>query len=201
LISLFFLLPQKKLTLNICQILVKKTSSFSVSETKHLRITLSSETPSINVVPFSVSLSHQTKVTQFSSSQLSPIFSTPNQIQIIGYLQILPFCRNTASISNNYHHNHRSARFFSSDTVTSDYVEETPNSSEGDDDLRSRILRLRLPKRSATNVLQKWVLQGNSIPVSELRDISKELRSSQRYKHALEVFSLVFSPFLLDRLI
>lgn len=95
--------------------------------------------------------------------------------------------RNTSLISNNYHHNHRSARFFSSDAVTSDYVEETPNSAEGDDDLRSRILRLRLPKRSATNVLQKWVLQGNSIPVSELRDISKELRSSQRYKHALEI--------------
>lgn len=95
--------------------------------------------------------------------------------------------RNTGLISNNYHHNHRSARFFTSNAVTSDYVEETPNSSEGDDDLRSRILRLRLPKRSATNVLQKWVLQGNSIPVSELRDISKELRTSQRYKHALEI--------------
>lgn len=79
--------------------------------------------------------------------------------------------------------------------MTSDYVEETPNSSEGDDDLRSRILRLRLPKRSATNVLQKWVLQGNSIPVSELRDISKELRTSQRYKHALEVFFPVFYLF------
>ncbi|CAJ2675609.1 unnamed protein product [Trifolium pratense] len=95
--------------------------------------------------------------------------------------------RNSGLINSSYHH-HRSARFFSSDAVSSDYVEETPNSAEGDDDdLRSRILRLRLPKRSATNVLQKWVLQGNSIPVSQLRDISKELRDSQRYKHALEL--------------
>ncbi|KOM52266.1 hypothetical protein LR48_Vigan09g092500 [Vigna angularis] len=43
------------------------------------------------------------------------------------------------------------------------------------DDLRSRILRLRLPKRSATNILQKWVLQGNPVTLSQLRDISKEL--------------------------
>lgn len=98
-----------------------------------------------------------------------------------------------SGLVNNAHHHHRShsllnaSRFVSSGAVTSDYVEETPNSAEGDDDLRSRILRLRLPKRSATNVLQKWILQGNSIPVSELRDISKELRSSQRYKHALEI--------------
>jgi len=77
-------------------------------------------------------------------------------------------------------------------------VEETPNSADGDDDLRSRILRLRLPKRSATNVLQKWVLQGNSIPVSELRHISKQLRSTQRYKHALEVFSFLLASVSID---
>lgn len=75
-------------------------------------------------------------------------------------------------------------RFVSSGAVSSDLVEE---SVEGDDDLRSRIFRLRLPKRSATNVLQKWVLQGNPITLSQLRDISKELRRSQRYKHALEI--------------
>ncbi|XP_061365459.1 pentatricopeptide repeat-containing protein At5g09450, mitochondrial isoform X2 [Gastrolobium bilobum] len=78
------------------------------------------------------------------------------------------------------------ARFVSSGAVSSDFVEETPSSVESDD-LRSRILRLRLPKRSATNILQKWALEGNPITVSELRDISKELRRSQRYKHALEI--------------
>ncbi|XP_014517780.1 pentatricopeptide repeat-containing protein At5g09450, mitochondrial [Vigna radiata var. radiata] len=74
-------------------------------------------------------------------------------------------------------------RFASSGAVSSDLVEE---SVEGDD-LRSKILRLRLPKRSATNILQKWVLQGNPVTLSQLRDISKELRRSQRYKHALEI--------------
>ncbi|BAT97616.1 hypothetical protein VIGAN_09111800 [Vigna angularis var. angularis] len=44
----------------------------------------------------------------------------------------------------------------------------------------SKILRLRLPKRSATNILQKWVLQGNPVTLSQLQDISKELRRSQR---------------------
>nr|XP_011458411.1 PREDICTED: pentatricopeptide repeat-containing protein At5g09450, mitochondrial isoform X2 [Fragaria vesca subsp. vesca] len=55
------------------------------------------------------------------------------------------------------------------------------------DDLKSRILRVRLPKRSVTNVLERWVHQGNQITISELRQISKELRMSQRHKHALEV--------------
>ncbi|CAN7121064.1 unnamed protein product [Brassica rapa subsp. narinosa] len=59
--------------------------------------------------------------------------------------------------------------------------------SEEKDDLRSRIFRLRLPKRSATTVLEKWVGEGNQITVNELREISKELRRTRRYKHALEV--------------
>nr|AFK33523.1 unknown [Lotus japonicus] len=93
--------------------------------------------------------------------------------------------RNSGFISTNSHH-HQSrcllnrARFVSSGAVSTDFV-------ESDDDLRSRILRLRLPKRSATNILHKWVLEGNSVTVSELRDIAKELRRSQRYKHALEI--------------
>ncbi|GMH16398.1 hypothetical protein Nepgr_018239 [Nepenthes gracilis] len=60
-------------------------------------------------------------------------------------------------------------------------------SSSGNDDLKSRIFRLRLPKRSATNVIQKWVDEGNQIAVSELRHISRELRKLHRYKHALEI--------------
>ncbi|CAK8569645.1 unnamed protein product [Lathyrus sativus] len=104
----------------------------------------------------------------------------------MAYRSLLSLIKRT-NINNGYHH-HRSSRFVTSGAVSSDYDEETSTTAEvGDDDLRSRILRLRLPKRSATNVLQKWVLQGNSIPVSQLRDISNELRSSQRYKHALEI--------------
>ncbi|KAK9266507.1 hypothetical protein L1049_012562 [Liquidambar formosana] len=81
----------------------------------------------------------------------------------------------------------RVLRFSSSGALNSDFLEEASNSQENDDDLKSRIFRLRLPKRSATNVLQKWVGEGNKITVSELRNISKQLRKSQRYKHALEI--------------
>ncbi|CAO2815796.1 unnamed protein product [Amaranthus hypochondriacus] len=55
------------------------------------------------------------------------------------------------------------------------------------DDLKSRIFRLRLPKRSATNIIQKWVNEGNSVTLSELRQIYRDLRKSHRYKHALEI--------------
>ncbi|XP_051147472.1 pentatricopeptide repeat-containing protein At5g09450, mitochondrial [Andrographis paniculata] len=58
---------------------------------------------------------------------------------------------------------------------------------EENDDLRSKILRLRLPKRSATNVLQNWVDDGNRIAISELRSICNELRKSNSFKHALEI--------------
>lgn len=94
-----------------------------------------------------------------------------------------------------------SYRGFNSETVTSDYVQEV--SDGGDDvvvadDLKSRILRLRLPKRSAINVIQKWVNEGNDVTDSQLREISKELRRCQRYKHALEVQICVQSTFLCD---
>ncbi|KAL8195201.1 hypothetical protein R6Q57_025604 [Mikania cordata] len=57
----------------------------------------------------------------------------------------------------------------------------------GGDDLKSRIFRLRLPKRSATNVIEKWINEGNQITIHDLRRISKELRKSHRFKHALEL--------------
>ncbi|KAK4438120.1 Pentatricopeptide repeat-containing protein, mitochondrial [Sesamum alatum] len=58
---------------------------------------------------------------------------------------------------------------------------------EEKDDLKSRIFRLRLPKRSVTNVLQKWISEGKNITVADLRSISRDLRRSHRYKHALEI--------------
>ncbi|KAG8368619.1 hypothetical protein BUALT_Bualt15G0064200 [Buddleja alternifolia] len=64
---------------------------------------------------------------------------------------------------------------------------------EEKDDLKSRIFRLRLPKRSAINVLQKWINEGHSITVSDLRSISKDLRKSHRYKHALEISEWMIS--------
>ncbi|THG04121.1 hypothetical protein TEA_024172 [Camellia sinensis var. sinensis] len=64
--------------------------------------------------------------------------------------------------------------------------EEHQDGNGEDDDLKSRIFRLRLPKRSASNVLQKWVSEGRKITTSDLRRISGDLRKSRRYKHALE---------------
>ncbi|KAJ6420752.1 hypothetical protein OIU84_028168 [Salix udensis] len=82
-------------------------------------------------------------------------------------------------------------RFLSSGGASrsaSEFLEEEElNSKENEDDLKGRIFRLRLPKRSATNVIDKWVREGNAVSASELRHISKELRKSQRFKHALEV--------------
>ncbi|XP_012464070.1 pentatricopeptide repeat-containing protein At5g09450, mitochondrial [Gossypium raimondii] len=78
------------------------------------------------------------------------------------------------------------SRLLSSGSVSTEYTDDYINNSETDD-LRSRIFRLRLPKRSATSVIEKWVGEGNRISISDLRQISKDLRKSQRFKHALEI--------------
>ncbi|XP_010266573.1 PREDICTED: pentatricopeptide repeat-containing protein At5g27460 isoform X2 [Nelumbo nucifera] len=80
----------------------------------------------------------------------------------------------------------RLSRSLSSGPLRSEPLEESPSPVE---DLKSRIFRLRLPKRSATTAIQKWVSEGNTITLSELRQISRELRKSQRYKHALEILT------------
>ncbi|MCD7468182.1 hypothetical protein HAX54_006144 [Datura stramonium] len=82
--------------------------------------------------------------------------------------------------------------FRSFTTTTAVVYEDSPNSAEEErgetpDDLKSRIFSLRLPKRSATNVLQRWVDEGRQVSISDLRHISKELWKSRRFKHALEV--------------
>nr|GFC03467.1 hypothetical protein [Tanacetum cinerariifolium] len=55
-------------------------------------------------------------------------------------------------------------RFVSSSVPKPEIVyDESPVSAteeESGDDLKSRIFRLRLPKRSATNVIEKWVNEG-----------------------------------------
>ncbi|OVA15265.1 Pentatricopeptide repeat [Macleaya cordata] len=81
-----------------------------------------------------------------------------------------------------------SARSFSSGSITMDDDLEEPQESR-DNDLKSRIFRLRFPKRSATTAIQKWVDEGNKVTLSELRQLAKDLRKSQRYKHALEILT------------
>lgn len=60
---------------------------------------------------------------------------------------------------------------------------------EDGDDLRSRIFRLGLAKRSATAALEKWSIEGRHAPATELRRIARDLSRVRRYKHALEVRS------------
>lgn len=79
------------------------------------------------------------------------------------------------------------SRFLSSGSSQNECLEEETSNSDGKDDLKSRIFRIGLPKRSATNVIQRWVSEGKQATISGLRHILKELRKSQRYKHALEV--------------
>ncbi|XP_052880743.1 pentatricopeptide repeat-containing protein At5g09450, mitochondrial isoform X2 [Gossypium arboreum] len=78
------------------------------------------------------------------------------------------------------------SRPLSSGSVSTEYTDDYIKNSETDD-LRSRIFQLRLPKRSATTVIEKWVGEGNRVSISDLRQISKDLRKSQRFKHALEL--------------
>ncbi|KAL6845718.1 hypothetical protein ACP4OV_024293 [Aristida adscensionis] len=58
---------------------------------------------------------------------------------------------------------------------------------EEGDDLRTRLFRLGLAKRSATAALEKWAGEGRATPAAELRRIARDLSRARRYKHALEV--------------
>nr|XP_043636807.1 pentatricopeptide repeat-containing protein At5g27460 [Erigeron canadensis]XP_043636808.1 pentatricopeptide repeat-containing protein At5g27460 [Erigeron canadensis] len=56
-----------------------------------------------------------------------------------------------------------------------------------DTDLKSKLLFLAYPKKSATKVLQNWVGDGRKVSIYDLRDVSQQLVKRRRYKHALEV--------------
>ncbi|KAF9608217.1 hypothetical protein IFM89_008172, partial [Coptis chinensis] len=55
------------------------------------------------------------------------------------------------------------------------------------DDLKTKIFKLRFSKRSVMTLLEKWVADGNNVTLFELRNIARDLNKSQRYKHALEI--------------
>ncbi|KAL8252787.1 hypothetical protein R6Q59_036480 [Mikania micrantha] len=54
-------------------------------------------------------------------------------------------------------------------------------------DLKSKLLSLVHPRRSATSVLQNWASEGRKVSIYDLRGISKQLVQRGRCKHALEV--------------
>ncbi|KAK9930347.1 hypothetical protein M0R45_027386 [Rubus argutus] len=63
------------------------------------------------------------------------------------------------------------------------------SSSSPVDKLKSEILRLKNPGRSATAVIQDWVDQGHKVSVPELRRISIQLLKSKRFNHALQILT------------
>ncbi|XP_004136896.1 pentatricopeptide repeat-containing protein At5g09450, mitochondrial isoform X2 [Cucumis sativus] len=89
---------------------------------------------------------------------------------------------NEANVSN----------YCSHGALRSESFDESVNYEEFND-LKSRIFQLRLPKRSAIRVLERWTSEGNQVTIAELRNISKELRKIQRYKHALEILEWMVS--------
>ncbi|XP_008806388.3 pentatricopeptide repeat-containing protein At5g27460-like [Phoenix dactylifera] len=93
------------------------------------------------------------------------------------YLRAVPFAR------------FESLRPFSSGHSRGEAVAVEEERAARLDDLRSRLFRLRFPKRSATAALDKWVGEGRKVTASDLRQIAKDLKRSQRYKHALEILT------------
>lgn len=84
-------------------------------------------------------------------------------------------------------------RHFSSETISKlssesfNKAHKIDKDDDGGGGLKTRILKLVYPRRSATAVLQNWVEEGSGrVSVSELRCISRLLVKRQRFKHALE---------------
>ncbi|TYJ35438.1 hypothetical protein E1A91_A05G236600v1 [Gossypium mustelinum] len=55
--------------------------------------------------------------------------------------------------------------------------------------LKGRILGLRLPTESATEVLRSWVDSGQKVDIPQLLSITQILHKSGRYNHALEILT------------
>lgn len=93
-------------------------------------------------------------------------------------------CCNIATMTSLWRH-------FSSDALsavkTTSLIGGKVQKSEAD--LKIRILKLVVPRRSATTVLQNWVDEGRRVSVSQLRSISRLLLKRRRFKHALEVLN------------
>ena len=76
---------------------------------------------------------------------------------------------------------------FSSEAAPTPAPAAAAGAEEDGDDLRGRIFRLGLAKRSATAALEKWSGEGRAAPAAELRRVARDLCRARRYKHALEV--------------
>ena len=74
----------------------------------------------------------------------------------------------------------------------------SPDSSESvpKDSLFARLVRVRKPKDSIPQVLQKWVDEGREVDLDNVRIIIKSFRSYKRYSYALRVPYLITLFFL-----
>lgn len=86
-------------------------------------------------------------------------------------------------------------RHFSTEAAAEEGVRG--GSGGGGDTLGRRLLSLVYPKRSAVVAINKWKEEGHPPPRKyQLNRIVRELRKTKRYKHALEVASLLFLIFI-----
>lgn len=79
--------------------------------------------------------------------------------------------------------------------LTTSYSTKTPiNPKRRDDDdvskLYRRISPVGNPNESIVPILDQWILEGQTVTQSQLRDFIRELRHYRRFKHALEVHFL-----------
>ncbi|KAI3887972.1 hypothetical protein MKW92_036728 [Papaver armeniacum] len=72
-------------------------------------------------------------------------------------------------------------------SLITNHIVEEPENQENDDNLKTRLLKLRFPKRSATTAIQNWINEGNRVTLPEFRQLAKDLNKSHRFKHALEI--------------
>lgn len=87
---------------------------------------------------------------------------------------------------------HTVRRSFSAEAWGESRPRPASSSTSGRDTLGRRLLKLIFPKRSAVITLRKWAEEGKPLRKYELNSVVRELRNYRRYKHALEVSSLLF---------
>lgn len=86
--------------------------------------------------------------------------------------------------------------FFCSTATAVPSPTSTPSSPDSSDSvpkdlLFTRLVRVRKPKVSIPQVLQKWVDEGREVDLDNVRIIIKYFRSHKRYGHALPVPYLI----------
>ncbi|PIA55317.1 hypothetical protein AQUCO_00800210v1, partial [Aquilegia coerulea] len=67
------------------------------------------------------------------------------------------------------------------------YSTETQTSIKGDNTLYNRIFSISDSNESIVPILDQWVQQGNNVDLYKFRSLIKQLKSSKRFQHALQM--------------